>query len=126
MKAEHLLLAGAIFNGAFAAFHVAFWTLFRWRADLSRLTPINRGVMQVLNLMLTYVGAATTAIQLLLPTELLGSALGRAALGAIAGFWALRAALQPFFFERSGVSWAFFVAFLLGAALHVGALLAPG
>lgn len=81
--------------------------------------------MQVLNLMLTYVGLAVVAIQLLMPAELLGHPLGRAMIGAGAGFWALRAALQPIFFVRSGVSWVFFGAFVLGAALHVGALVAP-
>ncbi len=122
MKAEHFLLAAAIFNAAFAAFHLAFWKLFRWPADLARLTPVNRGVMQVLNLMLTYVGLVTTAIQLLMPAELLGTPLGRAAIGAIAGFWVLRAALQPFFWPRTAASWVFFGAFLLGAGIHLAAL----
>ena len=50
-----LLVSAAIFNAAFAAFHLGFWRLFRWRSELAKLTSLNRAIVQVLNLCLTFV-----------------------------------------------------------------------
>lgn len=122
MSAEQLTLAGAIFNAAFGVFHLGFWRLFRWRDELPRLGAINRGVMQVLNLMLAYVFFAVAVAQWLLTPGWTATPLGRFGTGVVAGFWLLRALLQPFFWPRVPASWAMCAVFLLGAAWHALAL----
>ena len=122
MSPEQLTLAGASFNATLGVFHLGFWRLFRWGDELPRLGPINRGVMQVLNLMLAYVFFAVAAAQWFLAPAWTTTPLGRVGTGMVAGFWFLRALLQPFFWPRVRVSWAMFGLFLLGAALHALAL----
>lgn len=122
MRAEQLTLAGAAFNAALGLFHLGFWKLFRWREELSRLGVVNRGVVQVLNLMLAYVFFAVAAAQWFLAPAWTATPLGRVGTGVVAGFWLLRALLQPYFWPRVPASWAMFALFLLGAALHAWAL----
>lgn len=50
-----LIIIGGIYCLAFAFFHLAFWRLFDWKSELPKLNSINRGVLQVLNIRLTYV-----------------------------------------------------------------------
>lgn len=123
MKPEHWMLLAAMFNGALALFHVAFWKLFRWREQLPKLHPVNRGALQVMNLMLIYAGLAVAVGQLGWRNDWVGTPLGRAATASMAGFWFVRAGLQPFFWPRTAASWAFTVLCLLGAFLHAAALL---
>jgi hypothetical protein len=54
VRHEALILAGGLFNAAFAVFHLSFWRLFRWKSELAKLTSMNRAVVQVLNLCLTF------------------------------------------------------------------------
>jgi hypothetical protein len=51
-----LWMAGALYHLGFAAFHAFFWKLFRWKTSLRTATPLNRAVVQVLNLCLIYPG----------------------------------------------------------------------
>lgn len=120
MKPEAWIYAAAGYNVALAAFHLGFWRLFRWREELPKLQLTNRGVMQVLNLMLTFVFLLIASIQVLLAGEMAGSATGRALLAGMAVFWLVRAALQPVFWRGAppAANAAFVVVFLLGAGLH--------
>lgn len=122
MNGEHWIYAGAAFNAAFGVFHLAFWKLFRWREELPRLAPVNRGVLQVLNIMLSYVFFAVAAAQVAYADAWVATPLGRAATAGATGFWLLRAGVQPFFWPRIAASWVMFGLFLLGAALHALAL----
>jgi hypothetical protein len=54
-RAEQAVWAGGCFHLAFAIFHCGFWKLFGWTRELPKLNRINRGVMQILNLCLTFV-----------------------------------------------------------------------
>lgn len=128
MSAQGWVVVAGWFNLAFAVIHAAFWWLFRWRSDLVRLRPVNRVITQVLNVMLTYVFAAVAAGQLLQPEEFAGSVAGRGMLAGMAGFWVLRAGLQPLFrgVAGRGVQAAFYALFLLGAVLHLLAWRAGG
>ena len=55
MEPETYVMVGGVLTAAFVVFHLCFWKLFRWKADLSRLTSLNRAIVQVLNLCLTFV-----------------------------------------------------------------------
>jgi len=50
---KQLLIAGSIYNLLFAIFHILFWKIFR-KTQLNKLDFLNRGIMQVLNLCLTF------------------------------------------------------------------------
>lgn len=112
MNTEILILAAAIFNFAFAGFHLMFWRLFGWKRDLPRLRPVNQAIVPVLNLALTFLFALAGAIMIIeapIPTLLAGMAV----------FWLFRAALQPFYFGLGDpASRLITVIFLLGAILH--------
>jgi hypothetical protein len=122
MQAEIYLWAAAGFNVAFGLFHVGFWRFFNWREELPRLRAINRGVLQVLNLMLIFVFFAVAALQIGWTRELLSTPLGRAGLGLATAFWLLRFGLQLVFWPRTRVGWAFALVFAFGAGLHAAAL----
>lgn len=102
----------AVFNLGFAAFHLLFARLFNWRDDLAGLMPLNRALVPVLNLALTFL-LALAGVLILFATP------AQALLGGMALFWLFRAALQPFYFGlRHQASAVLFAVFLGGALLH--------
>jgi len=124
MKSELWVTAGGLFAAAFAVFHLFFWKLFRWNTDLAKLTSLNRAIVQVLNLSLTFVFVIFAYLAFAHSAEVLSTALGRALLFSIAALWYLRAIEQIVFFGlRSRLSMMFFVIFLLGGSLNALALL---
>ena len=121
---EILLLIGGIYNLLFAVFHLLFWKIFDWKNDLALLTLVNRAIMQVINLCLTFVFIIFGVISLLHPNQMIGTDLGRTLIFLIAIFWFLRAVEQIIFFKmKNWLSWAFFFVFLIGAWLYSAILL---
>lgn len=119
-----LIYFGGIYHLAFALFHLGFWKLFDWKHELQRQTFINRNVIQILNLCLTFVFFAFAWISFTHADALLNADLGRTLLAIIALFWALRAIEQIVFFGvRNAVSLAFLFAFVAGTALYATPLL---
>ncbi len=120
MKSSAWLYAAAGYNVALAVFHLGFWRLFRWKEELPKLHPANRGVMQVINIMLTFFFLLMAGLQILLPGEMATTALGRLLLAGLTAFWLLRAILQPVFWRTMPMATnvAFIGLFILGAGLH--------
>ena len=115
-----LLSIGGFYCIAFFIFHLSFWKLFRWKTDLQRITPINRAIIQVLNLRLTYVFLFVGIMLFLFQVELLETKLGKFFLIAMSIFWFMRAIEQIIFFSRKKmVSWMMFVLFTIGGALFL-------
>ena len=116
MKSAFVLLAG--FGDLIgAAFHAAFWRLFRWPETLAGSGRLNAAVTQVMNIMLIYTFAAL-GLALLWLREAAPPAL----LLAAVGFGALRLALQgPFFGYGSRASRGFALALLAITLLHLAA-----
>ncbi len=115
-----LISIGGFFGLGFFIFHIFFWRLFDWQKDLKSLTSINRGVMQVLNLCLMICFVIFAYVSIFHADELLATGLGKTILFGIAGFWFLRALMQPIFFGlKDSISIAFFIAFLLGSAIYL-------
>jgi hypothetical protein len=113
-----LLLTGGLYSLAFAVFHMLFWRVFRWKADLQRLIPVNRAIIQVLNLRLIYVFLVMGLATVLFPVALLSTELGMFILGAESLFWFMRAIEQIIFFGMHSVaSIALFWVFLIGSGL---------
>lgn len=116
---KSLIFIGGFFHLAFFVFHLFFWRLFDWRRDLSRLKPVNRGIMQVLNLRLMWIFLVFAYVSFFHADALLTTDLGRAILISIALAWAARAVEQVVFFKlKSSISAAFFLVFLFGACLY--------
>lgn len=114
------IYAAAGYNVALAVFHLGFWRMFRWREELPKLHPANRGVMQVLNIMLTVFFLLMAGLQILRADEVVTSPLGRTLMAGLMGFWLVRAALQPVFFRAlpAATNIAFVLLFLAGVGLH--------
>lgn len=120
MQSQTWLYAAAAFNLALAVFHLGFWRIFRWSEELPKLHAANRGVMQVLNIMLTFVFLMLTAVLVLHAGEVAGSRLGRSLLAGMMVFWIVRAILQPIFWPTlpKATNGAFVFLFVIGAGLH--------
>ena len=122
MKDTLLIIAG-IYGFLFAAFHLCFWRLFLWQAELARVSAINRGVMQVLNLCLTYFFVALGLITVVDRAEILGTKLGHHLLLALSAFWAIRLVEQFLFFDsRTWRSAVLSIIFLAGALIYAAPL----
>lgn len=120
MHAELAVTLGGLFNLAFALFHMLFWKLFRWKRELASLNHLNRAVMQVLNLCLTFVFLIFAYLLIVYSGELVATSLGRSLLLLISVFWFLRAVEQVAFFGlKSKVSLLFLLVFLIGALVHL-------
>ena len=114
-----LIIIGGIFGLGFFVFHIFFWKLFDWKKDLSLLTSLNRGVMQVLNLCLMICFLIFAYVSIIHTDALLTTALGNSILFGIGSLWFLRAIMQPVFFGlKNSISIAFFVTFLIGAVIY--------
>jgi hypothetical protein len=100
-------------------FHLLFWQLFDWRAELRRLSHLNSGVMQVLNLCLSFVFLLFAYVSLWHTKELLVPGLGRTVALGIGAFWLFRFLLQPLFWGTSLTSLLFALLFVLMSACYL-------
>jgi hypothetical protein len=115
-----LIQVGGYASLGWLVFHLFFWRLFEWRAELRRLSFTNRNLMQILNLCLSFVFLLFAVVSLRHTEELLGpSGLGRAALAGMGGFWLLRMVEQPLFFGLTLTSNVFSLLFALMSACYL-------
>lgn len=116
---DGLIKAGGIYSSLLVLFHLLFWKIFDWKEELSRLNRVNRAVMQVLNLSLTFAFAIIAYVSFTHTGELLATALGHTLIGLIASLWLFRSVLQIIFFKlEHWLSWVFLVYFLAGGAMY--------
>jgi hypothetical protein len=87
----------------FAVFHIAFWKLFRWKTELQKISAVNRGILQILNLRLVFVFLLFAFLCFVYPRELYTTGLGRALLAGISLFWLGRLIEQFVFFQLKNV-----------------------
>lgn len=115
-----IILFGGVFHLGIAIFHLFFWRIFRWKEDLESLTHVNRAIVQILNLCLTFLFFVMAYISFFHAAELLSAPLGRTILVSIALFWMMRLMLQVVFFgARHRLSILFIGLFLIGALLYL-------
>ncbi|MBL8204557.1 MAG: hypothetical protein JNM09_10035 [Blastocatellia bacterium] len=100
-------------------FHLLFWRLFDWRAELKRLSYLNSGVMQVLNLCLSFIFLLFAFVSLWHTQELLTAGIGRTVAVGIGLFWFFRFILQPMFWGTSLSSVFFAFLFVLMSACYL-------
>jgi hypothetical protein len=117
---EIILIIGGVFHLAFAVFHMYFWKLFRWKEDLEKLFWVNRAVMQILNLCLTYLFIVFGVLSIVYRQEMVSTNLGNALLVSIAVFWILRMIQQLIFFGlKSMQSIVLTILLILGGLLYL-------
>lgn len=119
-----LIFIGGLYCLIFAIFHLAFWKLFEWKTELPKLKPVNRGVIQVLNLRLTYVFLVVSFISFFFADDLINTKLGNFILGSISIFALMRAVEQLIFWKIEKIGIAFFFVFLIGAGIFAVPLFA--
>lgn len=116
---ELLIKLGGIYNIVLVIFHLLFWRIFNWKEDLRSLSFLNRAIMQVLNLSLTFAFVIFSYISLVHTKELISTSLGQSLLGLIALFWLARSVEQVVFFKlKNWRSIAFLGFFLVGTVLY--------
>ena len=96
-----------------------FWQLFDWRAELKRLSRLNSGIIQVLNLCLIFIFSLFAFISLRHTNELLTTSIGRTIILGVGIFWLFRFALQPMFWGTSLTSALFAFLFVLMSACYL-------
>lgn len=119
MTMETLIKAGGIYNVILVLFHLLFWRIFNWEQDLRTLSFLNRAIMQVVNLSLTFVFIIFAYISIIHSNELLSTPLGKSLLVLMALFWLTRSIMQIIFFKLS--HWGsvmFLLVFLAGSLLY--------
>ena len=121
---EFWIRLGGVYFLAFAIFHVLFWRLFDWPTRLAGLDRINRGIMQTLNVCLTFLLFLTGFLLLIYTAEVRHTGLGRALLAGCGLFWLMRAALQWLWFPlQPALSRGLLLVFIAGAGIFFTPLL---
>ncbi len=121
-----LLIVGGMLNVAFVGFHASFWRFkgLNWRTELPRTNPINRGAIQVMNLMLIYTFACFAVVSFIMAATSVPRAMVTSFSVVIGGFFAVRAVLQPAFFKpRRMIGTVLLAACVATAACYFLALL---
>lgn len=117
---EKIIFIGGVYNLIFALFHLFFWKLFHWQDELKSISFINRQIMQILNLCLTFVFFAIAYISFFHTNELLQEGLGHSLLIIFALFWFLRSIEQIIFFGiKTKLSVAFTIIFFSGSLIYL-------
>lgn len=120
MSNETILYIGGVFNLIFAVFHLSFWRIFNWHHDLKSIRFVNRAIMQILNLCLTFVFFIFAYVSFSYTYDLLITRLGHSIIASISVFWFLRAFMQVAFFGlKNKVSVLFFIMFLIGGVIYI-------
>jgi len=120
MHARRLVQIGGAINFLFVVFHLSFWKLFDWPRSLALSSPVNRTVVQVLNIHAAYVLAVFGFLSFAFPDEMGATKMGRSVGMAIAAFWLLRGVNQAVFDGVSaGGSWAIMAVCLGVATLYL-------
>lgn len=114
------IFIGGIYNVVFALFHTAFWKLWKWDSELSKLDIVNSGIMQILNIQIIYYFLLTAVICFAFPTQLGTTKLGKCFLIGTAGFWFIRTIQQIIFLRLNGpVFWILVIIFLFGTIIFL-------
>jgi hypothetical protein len=109
-------LTAAVYDLAVAVFHLMFWRLFGWKDRLPASGAVNAAVTQTLNIVLIYVFCA---FGLGISWAVWSHYDATPLLVAGAGFWLLRAALQPLLFPLPrALNLRLTAVWLVGAAVH--------
>lgn len=117
------IYCAGVYSILLAVFHILFWkiSMFNWKEELDKLSPVNSGVMQVLNLCLIALFVLIGFIAFAHAEELLYTSLGRTLLAGLSIFWLLRFIYQFIFWKNNRL--VFHIIFASGFLLFLLPLL---
>ncbi len=98
---KNLIIIGGVIWIICFIFHILFWKLFDWKKDLELVKPVNKGIIQVLNLCLMLVFLIFAYISIFQSEELLATGLGKSLIAGMALFGVFRVIEQFIFFDLS-------------------------
>ena len=96
-----MIQAGGALHIGWAGFHLFFPRIFKWGKNLAGVDPVNRGIVPVLNLCLTFFFLAAAYLSFVFTADLVSTALGKKLLGIFSAFWLFRLSLQFRFFRAA-------------------------
>jgi hypothetical protein len=115
-----MIKVAALFNFAFAVFHLFFWQLLNWKEQLKRVSPVNSAVFQTLNLCLTFMFLLVACMYFFYTEEVLTTEVGRGLLLGMALFWFIRGLLQIYLFDlKKRVHQVLLIIFFMGIVIHL-------
>lgn len=94
-----LIYSGGILWSICFVFHVLFWKLFDWKRGLDSIKPVNKGIIQVLNLCLMLCFLIFAYISFFETDALMSTSLGKSLIAGMALFGIFRVAEQFIFFD---------------------------
>lgn len=115
---ETVVFICGIYSFLFGVFHLFFWKFFKWKKDLVKLSQVNRGIMQILNIQMVFVFFSMGSICLFFNNEILETTLGKAFFLVNSGFWGIRLINQFCFLRINNykmhlLTFIFFIGFIL-------------
>ncbi|VAW66990.1 hypothetical protein MNBD_GAMMA09-1451 [hydrothermal vent metagenome] len=116
---EKLIIAGGIYHIILIIFHTLFWRIFRWPETISSLNYVNKSIIQVLNISITFIFFIFSYISFVHTQELLNTSLGHSLLWLISALWLFRAGQQIYFYglkHRASIGLTLF--FIMGSVLY--------
>ncbi len=118
MNDQTMIFLCGFYALGFAVFHTQFWRLFKWKEELSKLSSINRAIMQILNLRLIYFFIFVAVACFVFPDELLTTPFGHFFLIGMSLF-CLGRTIEQFIFIRVNHPMAHLLTylFIIGAIL---------
>jgi hypothetical protein len=87
-----LMILGGLVNIYCAIFHIAFWKLFNWGIELAKLSAVNHGTMEALDIAVIYTLFYAAGVSLYFAWARPRGPFAAGALLFIAGFYIVRAA----------------------------------
>ena len=96
---EILIFTGGVYTVLLIIFHLLFWRVFKWPESLKSLDYVNKSIMQVLNISITFIFFIFAYVSFVHTQELLNTPLGHSLLMLISCLWLFRAVQQVVFFK---------------------------
>ncbi len=119
-----IIIICGIYSAGFALFHILFWKIFKWDQELSKMSFVNKAIVQILNNQIIYFFMFVALVCFCFPSELLNTRLGHAFLMGNSLFWLIRAIQQFIYLRRNHFMIHFLTfVFLVGAVLFIVPLL---
>ncbi len=94
-----LMLAGGVLTVLFIVLHLNFPSSFDWKNDLQHIAPINQGILWIYHTLIIYLFGVWAALSFILARNVVYTVAERMFLLSMAGFYFVRIAFGPVFFE---------------------------
>jgi hypothetical protein len=117
-----LMILGGLDQLASVALHISFWKLFNWPVELARLSPLSRGTVQVLDIVLIYIICWAAGVTFYFAWVRPRGNVAALTLLFIGSVPVLRAAAEVPLYGWTANSPAIIVSCLLSAACYFGAM----